>query len=111
MRERCRARTIRFYGVYLPPDARHAAGGASCSAFGGYHKPLHLRSMQIKYAAFPYLNCNASALVAHGGDMLTIVTSHESRGGQRSGDNGVNAWGTTRGYEATTSARGTTCIR
>ena len=55
--------------------------------------------MQIKYAAFPYLNCSACKLSSLTvADMLTIVTSHEIR---EAVTDPVNAWwdGTT-GYEA-----------
>lgn len=97
------ASTNVIYGVYLPPGMRvMMQGGASCSNFCGYHSHFSYGGMQIKYAAFPYLNCSACSLsnltVA---DMLTIVTSHEIREAVTDpGDNNVNAWYDAAGYEA-----------
>jgi hypothetical protein len=92
-----------IYGVYLPPGMRVTlSGGASCTAFCGYHSHFSYGGMQIKYATFPYLNCNACKLsnltVA---DMLTIVTSHEIREAVTDPvDSGAYAWYDAAGYEA-----------
>jgi hypothetical protein len=97
------ARNDTIYGIYLPPGMRITLqGGSSCSSFCGYHGHFSYGGLQIKYAAFPYLNCNACTLsgltVA---DMLTIVTSHEIREAVTDpGDNNVNAWYDAAGYEA-----------
>jgi len=96
-------RTDTIYGVYLPPGMRVTLqGGASCSSFCGYHSHFTYGSTQIKYAAFPYLNCSACKLSSLTvADMLTIVTSHEIREAVTDpGDNGVNAWYDAAGYEA-----------
>ena len=54
--------------------------GASCSTFCGYHGHFTYGGFDIRYAVFPYLDCNACKLsnltVA---DMMTIVASHEIR--------------------------------
>jgi hypothetical protein len=97
------ARADTIYGVYLPPGMRVTLqGGSSCSSFCGYHSHFTYGSMQIKYAAFPYLNCTACKLSSLTvADMLTIVTSHEIREAVTDpGDNGVNAWYDAAGYEA-----------
>lgn len=94
-----------IYGVYFPSGMRvQMGGGASCSTFCGYHGHFTYAAtgMQIKYAAFPYLNCTACKIsnltVA---DMLTLVTSHEVREAVTDpGDNNVNAWYDSVGYEA-----------
>jgi len=92
-----------IYGVYFPPGMRvMLQGGMSCSSFCGYHGHFSYGGLQIKYAAFPYLNCSACKLsnlsVA---DMLTIVTSHEARESVTDpGDNNVDAWYDAAGYEA-----------
>lgn len=97
------ARNDTIYGVYLPPGMKVTLqGGTSCSSFCGYHGHFSYGGLQIKYAAFPYLNCSACTLsgltVA---DMLTIVTSHEIREAVTDpGDNNVNAWYDAAGYEA-----------
>jgi len=92
-----------IYGVYLPPGMRVTlSGGGSCSSFCGYHSHFSYGGIQVKYAAFPYLNCSACSLSGlKVADMLTIVTSHEIREAVTDpGDNGVNAWYDASGYEA-----------
>ena len=91
-----------IYGIYFPPGMTIRLGGASCSSFCGYHNHFQYAGVQIKYAAFPYLNCSAckisSLTVA---DMLTIVTSHEIREAVTDpGDFSQNAWYDRLGYEA-----------
>lgn len=91
------------YGIYFPPGMKVTLqGGASCSSFCGYHSHFTYNGIQIKYASFPYLNCNGCSLAGKSvADMLTIVTSHEIREAVTDpGDNNVNAWYDAAGYEA-----------
>src|SRR5215468_6720156 len=49
-----------IYGVYLPAGMKVTmSGGASCSTFCGYHGHFNYGGLDIRYAVFPYLNCNA----------------------------------------------------
>jgi hypothetical protein len=92
-----------IYGVYFPSGMSVTSGtSASCSNFCGYHSVFAYGGKQIKYAAFPYLNCSGCSLSGLTvGDMLTIVTSHEIREAVTDpGDNGQNAWYDNAGYEA-----------
>jgi hypothetical protein len=89
-----------IYGVYLPAGMKVTmSGGASCSTFCGYHGHFSYGGSDIRYAVFPYLNCNACKLsnltVA---DMMTIVVSHEIR--EAVTDPQLNAWYDDQGYEA-----------
>ena len=89
-----------IYGVYLPAGMKVTmSGGASCSTFCGYHGHFSYGGADIRYAVFPYLDCNACKLsnlsVA---DMLTIVASHEIR--EAVTDPQLNAWYDDQGYEA-----------
>jgi hypothetical protein len=88
------------YGVYFPPEMQvKTQGGGSCTTFCGYHGNFNYNGMDIKYAAFPYLNCSACMLTGkHVADMLTIVTSHEIR--EAVTDPDLNAWYDSAGYEA-----------
>jgi hypothetical protein len=94
------AATNVIYGVYLPAGMKVTmSGGASCSTFCGYHGHFNYGGSDIKYAVFPYLDCNACKLsnltVA---DMMTIVASHEIR--EAVTDPQLNAWYDSSGYEA-----------
>jgi hypothetical protein len=92
-----------IYGIYFPPGMRVSLqGGSSCTNFCGYHSHFTYNGMQIKYASFPYLNCSGCSLAGKSvADMLTIVTSHEIREAVTDpGDNNVNAWYDSAGYEA-----------
>jgi hypothetical protein len=94
------AATNIIYGVYLPAGMKVTmSGGASCSTFCGYHGHFSYGGADIRYAVFPYLNCNACKLsnlsVA---DMMTIVASHEIR--EAATDPQLNAWYDDTGYEA-----------
>jgi hypothetical protein len=94
------AATNIIYGVYLPAGMKVTmSGGASCSTFCGYHGHFNYGGSDIRYAVFPYLNCNACKLsnltVA---DMMTIVVSHEIR--EAVTDPQLNAWYDDQGYEA-----------
>ena len=75
------------------------SGGSSCSTFCGYHGHFNYGGVDIRYAVFPFLDCNACRLsnlsVA---DMLTIVASHEIR--EAVTDPQLNAWYDSSGYEA-----------
>jgi hypothetical protein len=88
-----------IYGVYLPPGMKVTMSGSSCSTFCGYHGHFTYNGFDIRYAVFPYLNCNACKLsnltVA---DMMTIVVSHEIR--EAVTDPQLNAWYDDQGYEA-----------
>jgi len=89
-----------IYGVYLPAGMKVTmSGGASCSTFCGYHGHFNYGGTDVRYAVFPYLNCNACSLsgltVA---DMMTIVASHEIR--EAVTDPMLNAWYDDAGYEA-----------
>ena len=89
-----------IYGVYLPSGMKVTmSGGASCSTFCGYHGHFNYGGLDIRYAVFPYLDCNACKLsnltVA---DMMTIVASHEIR--EAVTDPMLNAWYDNSGYEA-----------
>lgn len=89
-----------IYGVYLPAGMKVTmSGGASCSTFCGYHGHFNYGGFDIRYAVFPYLDCNACKLsnltVA---DMMTIVVSHEIR--EAVTDPQLNAWYDSSGYEA-----------
>lgn len=70
-----------LYGLYFPSGMRVSLqGGASCSAFCGYHSHFAYNGMLIKYAVFPYTNCAACSVAGKSvADILTIVTSHEIR--------------------------------
>jgi hypothetical protein len=89
-----------IYGVYFPPGMKITLqGGASCSSFCGYHSHFSYNGLVIKYAAFPYLNCNGCSLAGKSvADMLTIVTSHEIR--EAVTDALGTAWYDNAGYEA-----------
>jgi hypothetical protein len=55
--------------------------------------------VDIRYAVFPYLNCNACSLSGLSvADMMTIVASHEIR--EAVTDPQLNAWYDSSGYEA-----------
>jgi hypothetical protein len=88
-----------IYGVYLPPGMKVTMSGSSCSTFCGYHGHFTYNGFDIRYAVFPYLNCNACKLsnltIA---DMMTIVASHEIR--EAVTDPQLNAWYDNSGYEA-----------
>jgi hypothetical protein len=90
-----------IYGVYLPAGMKvmMSGGGGSCSTFCGYHGHFNYGGFDIRYAVFPYLDCNACKLsgltVA---DMMTIVASHEIR--EAVTDPMLNAWYDNSGYEA-----------
>ena len=89
-----------IYGVYLPAGMKVTmSGGASCSTFCGYHGHLNYGGLDIRYAVFPYLNCNACKLSSLSvADMITIVASHEIR--EAVTDPQLNAWYDDQGYEA-----------
>ncbi|HET9833485.1 MAG TPA: hypothetical protein VFP91_17315 [Vicinamibacterales bacterium] len=89
-----------IYGIYLPPGMKVTLqGGASCRSFCGYHGNFAYNGKDIKYAAFPYLNCSACMLSGLSvADMMTIVTSHEIR--EAVTDPDLNAWYDGAGYEA-----------
>jgi len=75
------------------------SGGASCSTFCGYHGHFNYGGLDIRYAVFPYLDCNACKLSTMSvADMITIVTSHEIR--EAVTDPQLNAWYDASGYEA-----------
>ena len=90
-----------IYGVYMPAGMKvmMSGGGASCSTFCGYHGHFNYGGLDIRYAVFPYLDCNAckvSGLTV--ADMITIVASHEIR--EAVTDPMLNAWYDSSGYEA-----------
>jgi hypothetical protein len=89
-----------IYGVYLPAGMRVTmGGGASCSTFCGYHSHFNYGGLDIRYAVFPYLDCNACKLSTLSvADMMTIVASHEIR--EAVTDPQLNAWYDDQGYEA-----------
>ena len=89
-----------IYGVYLPSGMKVTMqGGASCSAFCGYHGHFAYNGQDIKYAVFPYTDCRACSLPGKAvADILTIVTSHEIR--EAVTDPDLNAWYDAAGYEA-----------
>ena len=89
-----------IYGVYLPPGTKVTmSGGASCSTFCGYHSHFNYGGLNIRYAVFPYLDCNACRLSTMSvADMITIVVSHEIR--EAITDPQLNAWYDASGYEA-----------
>jgi len=89
-----------IYGVYLPAGMKVTmSGGASCSTFCGYHGHFSYGGSDIRYAVFPYLNCNACKLSSLSvADMMTIVASHEIR--EAVTDPQLNAWYDDMGYEA-----------
>ncbi|HJZ73575.1 MAG TPA: hypothetical protein VKE51_17655 [Vicinamibacterales bacterium] len=88
------------YGVYFPSGMKITMqGGASCSAFCGYHGHFAYNGKDIKYAVFPYTDCRACSLPGKAvADMLTIVTSHEVR--EAVTDPDLDAWFDAAGYEA-----------
>jgi hypothetical protein len=90
----------RIYGIYFPSGTRITLqGGASCSAFCGYHGHFSYQGTDVKYAVFPYTNCRACSMPGKGiADILTIVTSHEIR--EAVTDPDLNAWYDASGYEA-----------
>ncbi len=89
-----------IYGVYLPAGMKVTmSGGASCSTFCGYHGHFNYGGLDIRYAVFPYLDCNACKLSTMSvADMMTIVASHEIR--EAVTDPQLNAWYDNSGYEA-----------
>lgn len=89
-----------LYGIYFPSGTRITLqGGASCSAFCGYHGHFNYQGTDIKYAVFPYTDCRACSMPGKGiADILTIVTSHEIR--EAVTDPDLNAWYDSSGYEA-----------
>jgi len=89
-----------IYGVYLPAGMKVTmSGGASCSTFCGYHGHFNYGGLDIRYAVFPYLDCNACKLsTLTVADMMTIVASHEIR--EAVTDPMLNAWYDSSGYEA-----------
>jgi hypothetical protein len=89
-----------IYGVYLPAGMKVTmSGGASCSTFCGYHSHFNYGGLDIRYAVFPYLDCNACKLSTMSvADMMTIVASHEIR--EAVTDPQLNAWYDDQGYEA-----------
>jgi hypothetical protein len=89
-----------IYGVYLPKGMKVTMnGGASCSTFCGYHGHFNYGGSDIRYAVFPYLDCNACRLSTLSvADMMTIVASHEIR--EAVTDPQLNAWYDNSGYEA-----------
>jgi hypothetical protein len=88
------------YGLYFPSGMRiMTQGGASCSAFCGYHGHFAYNGLDIKYAVFPYTDCRACSMPGKQViDILTIVTSHEIR--EAVTDPDLNAWYDDAGYEA-----------
>jgi hypothetical protein len=91
------------YGIYFPKGMKVTLStSASCTSFCGYHNHFTYGSAQIKYAAFPYLDCSGCSMSGlKVADMLTIVSSHEIREAVTDpGDNNVNAWYDRTGYEA-----------
>jgi hypothetical protein len=96
------ANSSTIYGVYFPSGMQIVMGNsASCTAFCGYHSIFTYNGVNVKYAVFPYTNCSGCKLTNLAvADMLTIVTSHETREAATDpGDNG-NAWYDLYGYEA-----------
>jgi hypothetical protein len=89
-----------IYGVYFPSGMKITLqGGASCSAFCGYHGNFAYNGQDIKYAVFPYSDCRACSLPGKAvADIITIVTSHEIR--EAVTDPDLNAWYDSVGYEA-----------
>jgi len=89
-----------IYGVYFPHGMRISLqGGVSCSSFCGYHSNFNYNGISIKYAVFPYTDCNACSLTGKTvADILTIVTSHEIR--EAVTDSLGSAWYDASGYEA-----------
>ena len=103
-----------IYGVYFPSGMRVTlSGGASCWTFCGYHGVFTYGGLQIKYAAFPFLDCSACKLSSLSvADMLTIVTSHEVREAVTDpGDNNVYGWYDAAGYEADDKCAFLACYR
>jgi hypothetical protein len=97
---KARATNYTIYGVYFPPGMKVSLQrSSSCVSFCGYHGHFAYNGIDVRYAAFPYLNCSACQLsnltVA---DMLTIVTSHEIR--ESVTDPNLNSWYDRSGYEA-----------
>jgi hypothetical protein len=88
------------YGVYFPHGMKITLqGGASCSAFCGYHSHFTYNGKTIRYAVFPYTDCRACSLTGKAAaDILTIVTSHEIREAVTDADG--SAWYDGSGYEA-----------
>jgi len=88
------------FGVYFPSGMRISLqGGASCSAFCGYHGNFSYNGKDIKYAVFPYTDCRACSLSGKAiADILTIVTSHEIR--EAVTDPDLDAWYDAAGDEA-----------
>ena len=88
------------FGVYFPSGMKITLqGGASCSAFCGYHSNFNYNGLNIKYAVFPYTDCRACSLSGKAiADILTIVTSHEIR--EAVTDANGTAWYDASGYEA-----------
>jgi hypothetical protein len=92
-----------IYGVYFPAGMKVTLNhSSSCTSFCGYHSHFSYGGTQIKYAVFPYPNCSGCSLSGKSvADMLTIITSHEVRESVTDpGDNGVNGWYDSAGYEA-----------
>jgi hypothetical protein len=93
-----------IYGVYFPKGTKVTLStSASCTSFCAYHNHFTATGgTQIKYAAFPYLNCSGCSLAGLAvADMLTLVTSHELRESVTDpGDNNLDAWYDRVGYEA-----------
>jgi hypothetical protein len=89
-----------IYGVYFPHGMRVTLqGGSSCTSFCGYHSHFSYNGMLIKYAVFPYADCSGCSLSGLSvADMLTIVTSHETR--ESVTDSLGTAWYDSKGYEA-----------
>jgi hypothetical protein len=92
--------THTIFGVYFPPGMKITLqGGSSCSSFCGYHSRFTYGTQDIKYAVFPYTNCNGCSLSGKNvADMLTIVSSHEIR--EAVTDPDLNAWYDAAGDEA-----------
>src|SRR4029078_10479113 len=80
------------YGMYFPSGMKISLqGGTSCSSFCGYHGSFTYQGKNIKYAVFPYTDCRACSMSGKtAADILTIVTSHESR--EAVTDPNLDAW-------------------
>ena len=94
------ADTHTVFGVYFPAGMKITTqGGSSCSSFCGYHSHFSYAGKDIKYAVFPFTNCNGCSLSGKNvADMLTIVSSHEIR--EAVTDPDLNAWYDAAGDEA-----------
>jgi len=89
-----------IFGIYFPHGMQITLqGSASCSAFCGYHSSYTYNGIDVKYAVFPYTDCNGCTLSGKSAsDILTIVSSHEIRESVTDPDG--TAWYDQVGYEA-----------